>query len=90
MEAPKCKLCGLRHYGLCKFSSPVEKMAPAQKSVDAALNIAFEASKKLAGPEPDSRPIDADMREAYERTLARRKYMRDYMKEWREKQRGKK
>ena len=89
MDAPKCRLCSKRHYGLCKTTPITEKAAPVQKSVDDALNVAIEAAGFVGDamniPEVD----DAELRAVYGKMIARRTYMRKYMQDRREKQRSK-
>ena len=69
MEAPKCKLCGERHYGRCAAfetkPAPVKK-PPAEKPVEKT-----EPGKKKPGRKPSG---------AFNRAEWRKTYMREYMR----------
>lgn len=77
MEAPKCKLCGERHYGLCQHAKPrpaAAAMAPkrAKKTAMGTANtLASEADQQLAArPEAVKPKFD---RNAYQRDLMRKR-----------------
>ena len=74
MKAPKCRLCGKLHYGMCAIEPIPEK--PVAEETKAAKVVVDN--------------ISDEMLLAYEQMMARRAYMKKYMVEWRKKQRGKK
>lgn len=66
MDAPKCKICGERHYGLC-----VDPRGRGEPNLKRALDFLLRDKPK---PEVAASPGKFD-REAYQRN-----YMREYMR----------
>ena len=83
MEAPKCKICGCRHYGLC--AAPVcqtEQPVPVEDGADDGIVPPVqEVPVPISVHGPVSASTDRPKRD-------RSAYMRDYMRARREAQRN--
>jgi hypothetical protein len=74
MEAPKCRLCGNRHYGLCPTT--------VERELESTPKQTGKKQESLATPEkPAKKP-------QFDRNAYHKQYMRDYMKEYRKRMRS--
>lgn len=57
MEAPKCKICGQRHYGTCAVAAP-PKPQPVKPAVQAKVKpeVQSHAQDQASPPMPDDGP----------------------------------
>jgi hypothetical protein len=76
MEAPKCKICGERHYGLCRTEPPAKAAGPRRPNGDAAREERRMASEPTLFDEPGSVKAGHNA------------YMREYMRGWRAKRKA--
>lgn len=74
MDAPKCKLCGERHYGLCRQKGG-EATARANTS-------AIQVRPPVVSPKKPA----AGAKSKFDRNAYHRDYMRDYMRKRRKAQ----
>ena len=82
MDAPNCKLCGKRHYGLCALD---EKFAAPVKGNQGAKTEKKKAAKKSAQPVSETIELEREEYEELRRDASlwrqhrnkRREYMRD-------------
>lgn len=77
MEAPKCKLCGERHFGLCLDARANVSERRGRTSADAIQRAMERIENALPAPLPPSH------------TFNRKAYQRDYMKVYMRKRRAK-
>ena len=89
MDAPKCRLCGSRHYGVSHIwdmanskkvaNKPMaNKKKVANKSMVNRENMANRKRGDIEEPETPEEPLGVTYR--YRDSAKRRKYMREYMR----------
>lgn len=85
MEAPKCKLCGGRHYGLCKAVTKPERIikTPSGRAASGPVTASEEIT-----PEADAVRAVTNAMEGVRLKFDRNAYQRDYMRKKRAKDRA--
>jgi hypothetical protein len=76
MDAPKCRLCGNRHYGLCPTT--------VEREIESTPKQTSKQPESLIAPEKPAKKPQFD-RNAYHKQYMK-EYMRNYMREYRQKQ----
>lgn len=95
MEAPKCKLCGQRHYGLCSKGGDAPDRQSTAASTTQPEKPPAVSTKPAAGGKPktnvrlmsleEAREIYPDSKPKYDRNAAHRAYMKNWMRKYRAK-----
>ena len=85
MEAPKCKLCGQRHYGLCRAQEPQVvtriKSPPGGTVTNATVDELHHRAFGDAGKAFQQAFREGIQKGAFDRVA----YQREYMRKWRAK-----
>jgi hypothetical protein len=82
MNAPKCKICGERHYGLCPIPSEGSAIVAGGEIVQRRDKA---GAKITLSPGVEGHQIDVTK---FDRNKYHRNYMREYMRKWRAKRRS--